>query len=157
MTETPVAKRYQNSHPLTDKQKAFLKHYTQGLNPKEAAIQAGYNPRDAHKRAHEILKKPEFKKFVANGLKRLSKTQENEIDNDLRKTLSTVEDIIINGTTPEKLERLATPSHALAAIDIKAKIKSFYAPEKSINVNVDIEVARTQRLTESIKEKERGF
>lgn len=156
MIITPIRLR-KNEHPLTDKQKAFIKHYTQGLSPKEAAIQAGYNPRDARKRANEILKKPEAKRHVGLGLKRLADSEHKEIATDLKVTLNILRDIRDHGTTPEKLEKLATPAHALNAMDMEAKILSFYAPEKSINVNVDIEMEKTQRLNDLIKEKERGY
>ena len=154
---TPPSNKWTNAHPLTDMQKAFIKYYTQGLQPKEAAIKAGYNPRDAHKRANEILKKPACKGIVKIGLQRLAETEQRQVASDLKATLNVLDKVIEAGTTPEKLETLATPSHALTATDIKAKILSFYAPEKSVNINVDVDIAEGQRLTEMIKEKEKGF
>lgn len=154
---TPPANKWTNAHPLTDMQKAFVKYYTQGLQPKDAAIKAGYNPRDAYKRANEILKKPEVKGIVKIGLQRLAETEQRQVANDLKITLNVLDKVIEAGTTPEKLETLATPGHALTATDIKAKILSFYAPEKSINVNVDVDITEGQRLTEMIKQKEKGY
>jgi phage terminase small subunit len=157
MSEIDIKKIYPSSHSLTEKQKSFLKHYTQGLSPKEAAIKAGYNPRDAYKRSNEILKNPAFKIHLGRGLKRLVDSEQKEIANDLKITLNVLERVIEAGTTEEKLEKLATPANALTAVSEKAKLLGMYTPEKSININVDIEMGRTQRLNELIKEKERGY
>ena len=158
MAEVPIKpKRYINAHPLTEMQKLFIKYYAEGCGPKEAAIKAGYNPRDAYKRANEILKKPACKGIIAIGVKRATESTNKEIAEGLKTTLGVVRSIIEAGTTPEKLEKMVTPGHVLSAIDIEAKILGFYAPEKSFNVNVNMEIERTQRLNELIKEKERGY
>jgi len=142
---------------LTPKQKLFLKFYSQGLNPTDAAIQAGYSAKDAYKRAYENLKNPILQKFIAKGAKKVIETQVNELADDLTVTLNVLDRVIGAGTTDDKLNQLAGPGHALTAISEKAKLLGMYQPEKKLNVHLDVDFEKAQRLNQLIKEKDRGY
>jgi len=52
---------------LTQKQTRFVAEYLKDLNATQAAIRAGYSPRTAASQAHDLLRKPEIARPVANG------------------------------------------------------------------------------------------
>lgn len=53
---------------LTAKEALFVAQYLVDLNATQAAIRAGYNPRNAKKLAHEAMKRPVVKRAVAKAM-----------------------------------------------------------------------------------------
>jgi len=160
MTDKPYEQRPRVKHELnfslTDKQSLFLKYYSETLDKKQSAIRAGYPERDAHKRAHAILANKQVKMQLGKIIKRVVAKEDSDMETQLSKTLNVLDTIIQSGTTEDKLAE-ANVGHALMAISKKADILGLNAPDKSINVNVDMEMDRTQRLNEMIKSKEVGY
>jgi phage terminase small subunit len=154
-----MAHKHAMQQKLTEKHRLFLNHYAETGKRKESAIKAGYPERDAEKRASQILKKPNIKKYMGKIVKNhnleLNKQMDNEIGIPFDHLLNKLDQIIEAGTTQDKLDNLATPSHALQAIAEQSKLMGLYAPEKNVNVNIDLEMNKAYELTQAIKEKEK--
>lgn len=62
--------------PLTDKQALFVVHYLRTLEAKQAALDAGYSPRNAAKYAHELMQRPNVKAAIDAALgERIERTK----------------------------------------------------------------------------------
>lgn len=66
---------------LTAQQRLFVREYLDDRNGTQAAIRAGYSERTAGSQAHDLLKKPEIRRLVNEGLERLEKrlTEKTEV------------------------------------------------------------------------------
>jgi phage terminase small subunit len=61
-------------HGLTLQQRLFAHEYLIDRNATRAAIRAGYSARSAGSQAHDLLKKPEIRKIIAIGARKLTET-----------------------------------------------------------------------------------
>lgn len=53
-----MSKELATKYDLTEMQAAFVRHVSAGLEPSQAATQAGYGTSNVHSRAHELLRAP---------------------------------------------------------------------------------------------------
>jgi phage terminase small subunit len=149
------ADKHISHHKLTEKQRLYLKHYGLTMNRKESAIKAGYPERDAEKRASAIMNNPNVQKYLGKITKKHNEQIEKNEGAALHSLISKLDAIAEAGTTYEKLTDLATPSHAIAAMSEKAKLMGYYAPEKSLNINIATDIQEAMRINQGIKEKEK--
>ena len=71
---------------LNDRQKLFCNEYMIDLNGTQAAIRAGYKPKNAYAMAYENLKKPEIQEYLQQlkeGIRKRNRISQDELMQDL--------------------------------------------------------------------------
>lgn len=149
------------SKTLTDKQKGFVKVVAYTDNATEAVVQ-NYNVKDrivAKSMGSENLAKPYIRKAVEEKRKTIADMLPDELLAERHLELLNKREIAytyINGVKEGELIDQPDTQAVSRGLDMAYKIKSTYAPEKSINLNVntspELEAKALKAITKYVRD-----
>lgn len=126
-----------NKPKLNMMQNKFITAYLQCWNGTKAAIEAGYSPKTAGKQAYQLMQHPEIKRIIEKTRPDLEKSVE-----DARSEI-----VIAHGVSfdwkASMLQNIilsqldSNPDVAIKAVAELNKMQGHYAPESTINLNVN--------------------
>lgn len=137
---------------LTQKQFSFYNNLieqmkkTGKMEPKKAAIEAGFSPANVSEIAYKLLKKPEGQAY----LKSIQENSMHSASASIDWVMEKLTRIANLGVQEDGSFNYSALQCSLKAISEINKIKGYYAPDKKVNLNLDmddIQEARARELT----------
>lgn len=141
--------------PTLRERKFCLLYLANGQDAKHAYIDAGYSPNGAAVTAHQALKRPHIKNFIAKHIKKVEKKMEITIEYKIKKLKQCIEAAMIEDPDTGKVI-LDNHSALLGAISELNKMQGHYSAEKIQNLHIVAE-AEGKDIKVLTKQFERPF
>ncbi|WP_010598978.1 terminase small subunit [Rickettsiella massiliensis] len=135
---------------LTQRQFSFYNHLirqmkeTGKMDPKQAAIEAGFSVKNTSAKATRLLKKPEGQAYLTSIQEHSTYSATATIDWVMEKLVR----VVCAGVADDGTIKAKAVKDALRALTEINKIKGHYAPEKKFNLNLDIDDIQEARARE---------
>jgi phage terminase small subunit len=125
--------------PTQLKKAKFVEGVFMGMEPKQAAIHAGYNPTHASHTAHSLLRDP----WVAEHIQQVANVR---VEKAISK--ADVESIVVEAVDIARMK--GEPGDMIRGASELAKLNGYYAPEKKeVSIDAEMRIKRMEVLSDT--------